>query len=125
MPGRARRGPDAARRARALVGNALSGEQHQEAEPRYHVCHAQREQAQAEKHAREAKGTLEAEELARRERELADVRATLTVLEAGTRSEEVEAERRLARLREEERYLEQRTSCRFSAPCRGWSPPRG
>jgi multidrug resistance efflux pump len=38
---------------------------------------------------------------------LADARATLTLLEAGTRQEEIEAERaHLARLQEEARYLE-------------------
>jgi multidrug efflux pump subunit AcrA (membrane-fusion protein) len=100
---------DAVRRGRSLLGKAISAEQHQEVERRYHVCRAQLEQAQAEKDARAAKGTLEAEtELARRERELADVQATLSLLEAGSRPEEVEAERaRLARLREEARYLEQ------------------
>src|SRR5205814_1186054 len=87
---------------------AISPEQHQEVERRYQVCQAQLEQAQAEKHIREAKGMLEAEtELARRERELADVQATLSLLEAGPRPEEVEAERaRSARLQEEARYLE-------------------
>ncbi len=100
---------EAARRARPLVGSAISTEQHQEAERKYQVCQAQLEQAQAEKHVRVAKGTLEAEtELARRERELADVQATLTLLEVGPRTEEVEAERaRLARLEEGARYLEQ------------------
>src|SRR5262249_17033649 len=100
---------DAARRARPLVGKALSPEQYQEIERRYQVCQAQLEQAQSDKHVREAKGTLEAEtELARRERELADVQATLILLEAGPRAEEVEAERaRLARLQEEARYLEE------------------
>src|SRR5262249_17393606 len=100
---------DAARRAGLLSGRAVSAEQYQEAVRRQQVCQAQLEQAQAEKHAREAKGTLEAEtELAPRERELADVEAALTLLEAGPRPEEVEAERaRLARLQEEARYLEQ------------------
>jgi multidrug resistance efflux pump len=100
---------DAARRARSLIGKAISREQYQEAERKYQVCQAQLEQAQAEKRVREAKGTLEAEtELARRQRELADVQATLSLLELGPRSEEVEGERaRLARLQEEARYLEQ------------------
>jgi multidrug resistance efflux pump len=100
---------DAARRARPLVGKALSPEQYQEIERRHQVCQAQLEQAQSDKHVREAKGTLEAEtELARRERELADVQATLILLEAGPRAEEVEAERaRLARLQEEARYLQE------------------
>src|SRR5262249_43035142 len=100
---------DAARRARSLAGRAISAEQHQEVERRYQVCQAQLEQARAEKHVREAKGTLEAEtELARRERELAEVQASLTLLEGGPRPEEGEAERaRLTRLEEEARYLEQ------------------
>jgi multidrug resistance efflux pump len=100
---------EAARRARSLVGNALSAEEYQDTQRRYLVVRAQLEQAQAERQARQAKGTLEAEsELARRERELADVQATLTLLEAGPRAEEVEAERaRLARLQEEARHLAQ------------------
>jgi multidrug resistance efflux pump len=100
---------DAVHRAAPLAGKAISAEQYQEAVRRYQVGQAHLEQAQAEKHAHEAKGTLEAEtELARRERELADVQATLTLLEAGPRPEEVEAERaRLARLEEEACYLEQ------------------
>ena len=45
--------------------------------------------------------------LGRRDKELADAQATLTLLEAGTRPEAVQAEQaRLARLREEVRYLE-------------------
>jgi multidrug efflux pump subunit AcrA (membrane-fusion protein) len=65
-------------------------------------------QTQAQKRAREALGTLESEtELSKREKELADARATLSLLEAGTRVEEIDAERaRLARLREEAHYLE-------------------
>src|SRR5262249_40156117 len=100
---------DAARRARSLVGKAIAAEQYQQIERRCVVCQAQLEQAQAERHASEARGTLKAEtELARRERELAEVQAALTLLEAGPRCEEVEAERaRLARLQEEARYLEQ------------------
>jgi len=99
---------DAVRRTESLAGNAIALEAHREAERRYEVGLAQLEQARAERHARESKGTLEAEaELARRERELADARATLALLVAGPRVEEVEAERaRLARLREEVRYLE-------------------
>jgi multidrug resistance efflux pump len=49
--------------------------------------------------------TYEAE-LARREKELADTQATLLLLEAGSRTEDVEAERaRLARLHEEQKHL--------------------
>ena len=109
MPGRIRRGRGRRPPGVALLGNAISAEQHQEVQRRDQVCQAQLEQARAEKSAREAKGTLEAEtELARREQELADARAALSLLEAGPRTEEVEAERaRLARLQEEARYLEQ------------------
>jgi multidrug efflux pump subunit AcrA (membrane-fusion protein) len=98
----------AAYRARTLAGKAaLSDEQYRDAERRYRVSQAQVEQAQAERRARQAKGTLEAEaELARRDKEQADAQATLRLLEAGTRPEEIEAERaRLARLQEEARYL--------------------
>ncbi len=100
---------DARDRASALRGKgALSEEQFQEAERRYRVSQAQTEQVRAEQRARQARGTLEAEaELARRDKELAEAEATRTLLEAGTRPEEIEAERaRLARLREEALYLE-------------------
>jgi len=47
-------------------------------------------------------------ELARREKEIADTEATLRLLEAGTRSEEIDAERsRLARLEAEGRFFAQ------------------
>jgi putative peptide zinc metalloprotease protein len=90
-------------------GGAVTEEQYREAERKMRVCAAHVEQTEAEKGALQAKGTLVAEaELARRERELADARAALALMEAGPRSEELEAERaRLARLQEEERYLEQ------------------
>jgi multidrug resistance efflux pump len=79
-----------------------------ESDRRNKVSRAQIEQAHAQKQARQEMGTQEAEsELARRAKELADLRATLTLLEAGTRPEEIEAERaRLARLQDEARYLE-------------------
>jgi multidrug efflux pump subunit AcrA (membrane-fusion protein) len=65
------------------------------------------EQARAQKRAREEAGVQETEaEFARRDRELADERAKLALLTAGSRPEEVEAERaRLARLAEELRQL--------------------
>jgi multidrug resistance efflux pump len=72
------------------------------------VFRRQGEQAQAQKSAHLALGTLEAEtELGRREHELADQSAALALLEAGPRPEEVEAqEARLARLLEEVRHLD-------------------
>jgi multidrug efflux pump subunit AcrA (membrane-fusion protein) len=89
--------------------NALSIEEHAEAVKKCKVFKAQLEQAQAQQRARQALGVQEAEaEWARRAKDLADAQATLTLLEAGTRPEEIEAERaRLARLQEEARYLEQ------------------
>ncbi|HMB07025.1 MAG TPA: HlyD family efflux transporter periplasmic adaptor subunit, partial [Isosphaeraceae bacterium] len=86
----------------------LSEEQHHEAEAKHRIALAQLAQALAQIAARRAEGTLEAEaELARRAKELADAHATLTLLEAGSRPEEIAAERaRLARLETEVRYLE-------------------
>jgi multidrug efflux pump subunit AcrA (membrane-fusion protein) len=96
------------RAQKVRVRGVLTGDEYVEAEKKCRVAQAQEEQAQAQKRARQALGTLEAEaELARRQKELADAQATLALLEAGTRSEEIDAERaRLARLQEEARYLE-------------------
>src|SRR5262249_31598492 len=76
----------------------------------------------AAKRVQQTKGTLEAEtEVARREKELADAQAALRLLEAGTRSEEMEAEQaRLARLQEEIRHLEgQRSKQVIASPVNG------
>jgi multidrug efflux pump subunit AcrA (membrane-fusion protein) len=72
------------------------------------IAEFQLDQAKAQKQAREATGTIEFEgELARREKDLSDVRSTLALLEIGTRPEEVEAERaKLERLQEDWTYLE-------------------
>ncbi|MBI1913640.1 MAG: efflux RND transporter periplasmic adaptor subunit [Planctomycetes bacterium] len=96
------------RNTRLIVQGASAGEQHRDVERRYKVCKAQLEQAQAKKRAREAGGVLAAEaELARRERELADARAALRLLELGARPEEIDAEQaRVRRLQEEMGYLE-------------------
>jgi multidrug resistance efflux pump len=95
------------RRRKLRSQSAVAEEEYREAETKVQVCQAQEEQARADKRARQARGTLEAEaELARREKELAEARAILALMEAGSRPEEVEAERaRLARLEEERRYL--------------------
>jgi multidrug efflux pump subunit AcrA (membrane-fusion protein) len=106
---------DAYERAARLRGRAtVAEEQYQDTERRFHVAETQLGQAQAQKRHREALGTREAiagldaeAELARREKDLADAQAALNLLEAGSRPEEIEAERaRLARLQEETRYLE-------------------
>jgi multidrug resistance efflux pump len=98
-----------ARRERLVGTGAVGAEERGEVEKRVQLVRAQEEQALARKRAREALGTREEEaELAKRQKELADAQATLTLLEAGTRPEEIEAERaRLARLQEEGRYLEE------------------
>jgi putative peptide zinc metalloprotease protein len=90
-----------------LRKRSLSVENYQEVEKQQKVAQAQLAQAKALKAARLAQGTLEDEtELAKREKELADTRAVLKLLEAGTRPEEIDAHRaQLARLQEEERYL--------------------
>jgi multidrug resistance efflux pump len=88
--------------------NAVSAEEFQTAQKQSRTFQSQEEQARAQKRARQALGCIESEaELARREKDLADARGTLALLEAGSRPEEIEAERaRLARLEEEDRYLE-------------------
>jgi multidrug efflux pump subunit AcrA (membrane-fusion protein) len=88
-------------------GNS-SAEELGEAERRLKVFKSQVEQARAQQRSRQALGAQEAEaELARRDKELAEARAAQSLLEAGSRPDEVEAERaRLARLQEEVRCLE-------------------
>jgi multidrug efflux pump subunit AcrA (membrane-fusion protein) len=96
-------------RARRLLGQrASSEEQVRDAEKHVRVAHAQMDQGEAQKRSRQVQGTREAEtELARRDKDLADARGSLTLLEAGTRPEEIEAERaRLARLQEDLHHLE-------------------
>ena len=98
----------ACKRAQVLLNQrALAEAQYQDALGKQRASFARWEQVQAEKRAYEAKGTFEAEaELARREKELADAQACFNLLLAGTRSEEIDAERaRLNRLQEEARYL--------------------
>jgi putative peptide zinc metalloprotease protein len=96
-------------RSRTLKARrSITDEQYEESEKAVRVARARHEQAQARKREREEKGTREAEmELASREKDLADCRAALRLLEAGSRPEEIEAEQaRLDRLREEVQYLE-------------------
>jgi len=75
----------------------------------YLVACAKREQTEADKRSRAALGASAAEmELAEREAGLAHEQATLVLLKAGTRPEEIEAaEATVARLREELNYLEE------------------
>jgi putative peptide zinc metalloprotease protein len=98
-----------ARRLRdSRTAQVISADEYAAVEKHCRVCRAQLEQARAQEQARRALGTQEAEaELARREKELADAQAVLSLLEAGSRPAEVEAGRaRLDRLRAELQYLE-------------------
>jgi multidrug resistance efflux pump len=100
---------DAYRRSKLLVGRgAVAQEQIFEDEGKYRVSQAHLAEAQSAQRALQAKGTLEAEaEVARRKKELAEARAVLRLLEAGTRPEEIEAQRaRLAGLEEELKHRE-------------------
>jgi multidrug efflux pump subunit AcrA (membrane-fusion protein) len=98
---------------------AASPDERAVAEKQRSVCRSLVEQARSQKRAREAAGTQDAEaELARQDRELADNRARLALLELGSRPEEVEAQKAsLARLQEELRHLgwlkeQTRVACR-------------
>jgi multidrug efflux pump subunit AcrA (membrane-fusion protein) len=100
---------DAYNRARQLFDRrALSLHDLREADTKWRVILAEVRQAEAQKRAREAEATRVAEaELSRRDQELAEAKAKLTLLEAGTRPAEIEAaQARLAKLEEEARYLE-------------------
>lgn len=89
--------------------NALAEEDYSKAKRNWQVTQAQLQQAQEEKKAQQARGTLAAEQdIAERGKELAEATATLTLLLAGSRPEEIQAQRAaLARLQAEVRYLEQ------------------
>jgi multidrug efflux pump subunit AcrA (membrane-fusion protein) len=97
-----------ARAENLLVKGMITEEQYRETQKRKRVVEALLAQAQAEARARRSKGVLESDaELARREKEFAETKAALALLDAGTRPEEIEAERaRLARLQVEREYLE-------------------
>ena len=88
----------------------------------YLVACAKRDQVKADRAARAALGTsLGESELAERETELAHEQAALALLEAGTRSEEIEsAQAAVDRLREEISYLEnQRSRLSIKSPVAG------
>jgi putative peptide zinc metalloprotease protein len=87
----------------------VTEQQLHEAQTQYKVSKAKLAQARNERSAEESVGTLKAEdELARREKELAEAKAALALLEAGSRREEIEAaEASLARQKEELKFLEE------------------
>ncbi|HET6880097.1 MAG TPA: efflux RND transporter periplasmic adaptor subunit [Pirellulales bacterium] len=90
----------------------VSEQQLHEAQTAYKKAKAQLAQVRSEKAAEESVGTLKSEEeLARREKELDEAKAALTLLEAGSRQEEIEAaEASLARQKEELAFLEEQKS---------------
>ena len=97
-------------RAKTLVHQkAITADEVDQSAGNYRVAHAHLQQAEAQRRARQAQGTLEAEtQLASRQHQLEDAQSALQLLEAGSRPEQIEAERaRLARLKEEARYLQQ------------------
>src|SRR5262249_11800427 len=91
-------------RGRSLLGKgAISGEQYREAEKKWRVSSSQLEQARAQRRARKEEGTREAEaELGRRQKELTEAKLALSLVECGSRPEEIEAQRaHLTRVNEE------------------------
>jgi multidrug efflux pump subunit AcrA (membrane-fusion protein) len=101
---------DRYRRTRALVDRrAVAAEELREAEGKYRIGQAHLAEVEAAQRALQARGTLEAEgEVVRRDKELADGRAALRLLEAGSRPEEIAAQRaRLASLQAELVYLDE------------------
>lgn len=96
-------------RARKLKGlKSISDEEIEAAERKYTTAVSQLAQEEAQRRARAAQSTTEAEtELSRREKELADARSSLALLEVGPRMEDVDAAKaKLIRLQEELHYLE-------------------
>lgn len=101
---------------------AIAGEQLRAERKKLALLESQLGQSQARKTAREADGVRSAAaELARRDKELAEVRAAQSLLEAGSRPEDVEAEKaKLARLEEELKFLrEQESQLVIVAPSAG------
>jgi HlyD family secretion protein len=97
-------------RARNLYdADVLSLGEYERAKRELKVTEAQKKQAMAEEQARQALLVLETEsDLVQRERELAEARAALNLMEAGTRPELLEAKKaELERVREELAYLEE------------------
>src|ERR1043166_6476908 len=88
--------------------NVIAKSEYDDADRQYQIAVNQLAGAQAQKRERTAVGTLEQEgELARRVKDHADAQAVLALLEAGTRPEQIDAEKaHLARVQEERAYLE-------------------
>ena len=101
---------------------ALALDQLREWDKKHQIAQSLVNQAEAQRRERVTLGTQEQEgELARREKELADAASALSLLEIGTRQEEVEAQRsHLARLEEAGNYLRTlRDKLRVGSPIAG------
>lgn len=110
------------RAAKLYNVGALAGDQYRSEYKRYELSASQLAQAKAAKLARQAEGVRVAEaEVARREKELQDYRATLTLMEAGNRPEDIEAEiARRNRLVEELKFLsDQQGKLKITSPTSG------
>jgi multidrug resistance efflux pump len=96
-------------RLKSVGGQAVAASELDAAAARVSVCRGVVAQASADQAGLKIQGVAVAEtELARREKELADVRGALALLKAGPRAEEVAAQRAgVARADEEVRYLDE------------------
>lgn len=100
----------------------MAGEQYRGERKKQEIAELQLKQAQAQRATRVHSGVQEFEsELARREKDLKDEQAKLSLLEAGARPEEIDAERaRLSRLQEELNYFESlKDKIRLDSPVAG------
>jgi multidrug resistance efflux pump len=88
--------------------NVLPLDQYEDAKRSHKLAEVSLAQAAAAKRERSAIGTLgEESELAKRVKDLADAQSILTLMEAGTRPEQIDAEKaHLARVQEERQFLE-------------------
>jgi putative peptide zinc metalloprotease protein len=110
------------RAAKLYTVGAIAGEQYRSEYKRYEVSASQLAQAKAAKLAKQAEGVRAAEgEVARRDKELEDARSTLSLMQAGSRPEQIEAETaRQHRLQEELKFLEsQKAKLQVTAPAGG------
>lgn len=96
------------RAGKLYSAGALAGDQYRSEYKKYEVTASQLAQAKAAKLSREADGVRLADaELGRRQKELEEARSALSLLLAGNRPEEIEAETaKRARLTEELQYLQ-------------------
>lgn len=106
------------RSQRLLAKKVLPLDLFEEAQRQHRLAIAQLSQAEAQKRERSALGTVEQEgELARRAKDLADAQSLLTLMEAGTRSEQIDAEKaHHARVVEERLFLE-KMQARLNVGC--------